>query len=261
MITVYHIQGSRYGCWAEIAIMAKQESKAVKQLCLAREVANGVVLLERGLGEVQALGYTVNEYHPALLLLASGSERLMKAVLCLFHLASEGDYPICDEMKKWGHDLEKLLELIRQKCIASNYADHCAACKGDVELLGDEALLGFLKILANFGQCGRYHNFDVVGGNQKVGQYPESQWLTHQLTVFLDKAEERTWFTDLPEGDDDPLLIKVKLRTVILIERFARAIARMFMLGPLGQEGKQMHTYIGAFLNLTDNQLGQRDYQ
>ena len=241
--------------------MAKQESMAAKELCLAREVTNGVVLLERGLSEVQALGYTVNEYHPALLLLASGSERLMKAVLCLFHLASEGDYPSCDEMKEWGHDLEKPLELIRQECIASDYADHSAACKGDVELLGDETLLGFLRILANFGQWGRYHNFDVVGANQKVGQYPESQWLTHQLTVFLNETEERSWFTDLPEGDGDPLLTKVKLRTVILIERFARAIVRMFIFGPLGEEGKRMHAFIVAFLNLRDDQLGKRDYQ
>jgi hypothetical protein len=100
-----------------------------------------------------------------------------------------------------------------------------------------------------------------VGANQKVGQYPESQWLTHQLTVFLDETEERDWFTDLPEGDGDPLLAKVKLRTVISMERFARAIARMFMFGPLGQEGKQMHAFVIAFLNLTDDQLGKRDYQ
>jgi len=241
--------------------MARQESKAVKQLCLAREVTNGVVLLKRGLGEVQASGYTANEYHPALLLLASGSERLMKAVLCLFDLSSKGAYPSCEDMKRWGHDLKELLELIRQKCKDSDYAGRCAACKRDVELLDDKVLLGFLRILADFGQYGRYHNFDVVGSNSKVGQYPESQWLTHQLTVILDENEKNAWFTDLPEEDDDSLLAKIRRRTVILIEGFARALARLFMFGPLGQEGRQMHAFIADFLNLTDDELGTRDYQ
>lgn len=242
--------------------MAKQGPTVVKQLSLAYEVTNGVLLLKRGLGEVQALGYTVNEYHPALLLLASGSERLMKAVLCLFHLASEGDYPSIKKLKyDWGHGLETLLGLIKDNCEATDYADHCVACKRDLELLGDESLLGFLKILNDFGQGGRYHHFDVVGSNPKVGQSPESRWLTHRFNITLNENEKRAWITDPPEVNGDPLLTNVRRQTVILIERFARAIARMFMFGPLGQEGKQMHALIIAFLDLTDDQLGTRDYQ
>ncbi len=241
--------------------MGEQESEAAKKLCLADEVMNGVVLVAQGLGEIQRSGYMENEYHRVLLLLANGFERLMKVILCLFGLASKRAFPTCNEMKNWGHDLGKLLERIRQKCATPDYADRCPACREDVELFNGTVLQGFLKILTDFGKGGRYHNLDVVGSNDKVEPSPESQWLTHQFAVMLDENEREAWCTDLPHGDDDPLLAKVREGTVILMERFARALARVLTFGPLDSEGKRMHAFVTRFLNLTDGQLGTQDYR
>lgn len=241
--------------------MGEQESEATKKLCLRDEVMNGVVLVAQGLGEIQRSGYTESDYHRVLFPLANGFEKLMKVILCLFGLASKRGFPTSNEMKNWGHDLGKLLERIRQKCATADYADRCPACREDVDLFNGTVLQGFVRILSDFGKGGRYYKLDVVGSNDKVEASPESQWLSHQLAVMLDENEREAWCTDLPHGDDDPLLAKVRQGTVILMERFARGLVRLFMLGPLGPEGKQMQAFITRFRNLTDEQLGTRDYR
>ena len=89
-------------------------------LCLFQEVTNGTLCIKRGLGEVQRSSYTINEYHPGLLLLANGFEKLMKCLLCLLRYAESDCFPPHTEMKKWGHKLNELLDLLVEKCSASN---------------------------------------------------------------------------------------------------------------------------------------------
>jgi len=233
----------------------------MKTMCLHREITNGVILVTRGLAEIQSVGYTVNEYHVALLLLANGFERLLKSCLCLSERVRSGAYPACGTMKSWRHDLGHLMDLVAAECAAVQYANRCQAFKDDLAMFSGSDVRSFLSILSAFGQDGRYYNFDVVGGNPNVGRYNESEWLTAQLAFLLDDQERQSWFEDLPPAGGDPLLEKVRKRTVSSIEKLARALARLLVSGVLGAEGKQTHAFVKDFLNLADHELGTRDYR
>jgi len=240
--------------------MTKPISELTKTTCLYREITNGVILVQHGLGEIQRLHFTVNEYHIALLLLASGFERLLKACSCLFHRMRSGEYPDKATMKKcWGHDLVGLLEAVAKECEAARYAERCQAFKDDVALLSDSDLCHFVEILSAFGCRGRYHNFDVVGGDSDARQYDESRWLVAQTNFLVQKQEGQSRPQDLPRAGD-PLTEKMRRETVSLMEKLARALARLLVFGTPGEQAERTEALVKDFLDLADEKLGTRHY-
>ncbi|RJQ54070.1 MAG: hypothetical protein C4521_04245 [Actinobacteria bacterium] len=61
-------------------------------------------------------------------------------------------------------------------------------------------------------------------------------------------------------GGYGPLFQEVAREFVSSFERTARALCRLFTLGPLGDEAKTYTAYVSPFLFLMDGELGKRDY-
>jgi hypothetical protein len=113
------------------------------------------------------------------MLLASGFERMMNTVICCYHLEADGEFPKREVFPKGsdGHNLELLLNQIRQKCFSGDYIARFPAAETDIAFLqNDPQLLAIAKILPDFGHSARYYNLKVVLGEPNTGMSPDREW-------------------------------------------------------------------------------------
>jgi len=129
------------------------------------EILTSIRLLQLGLRELQEIGFENDFYHLPLLLLSSGFERLMKCMICLKYFDNNAKFPTSEEIKSFGHNLVDLKDKIVSDCISKDTSYKRPATKQDYEFLTeDNGSDKLIKILSDFGQNARYHNLNVVGG-------------------------------------------------------------------------------------------------
>jgi len=87
------------------------ENLVYRKLCLLVEVETSVKLLKKGMGDLQNISGANDFYHAPILLLSSGTERLIKCLLCLALMDDEGKFiePPYETSKGKGHNLDHLL--------------------------------------------------------------------------------------------------------------------------------------------------------
>ena len=90
----------------------------VKTYALMRELGIATQLITLGFQELQRLDLANDRFHVPMLLLASGSERLLKATICLRIHEEEGKYPTQFPWPRGrgGHNLVPLLEMVLDSC-------------------------------------------------------------------------------------------------------------------------------------------------
>lgn len=228
-----------------------------QHFALMEEVNISIRLLQSGLSHLQRISGADDFYHLPILLLSGGCERLMKCILCLERLEKTGRYPLQHELPK-THDLTNLLDKIVRNCYDSTYRRRPAAQSDLAYLATDQSLRDIVRILSDFGQGARYYNLNVVLSVDSELRDPEQMW--KEIESAVGKAHP-AW----PTGLLDPVLRAEIWRAIISdlvarIEAFARALARLFTLGPLGDQAKKMSGLIGPFLLLRDQDLGHRLY-
>ena len=234
---------------------------SIKQkLAIDQELLNAVRLIHAGLGQLQKLDGANDFYHLPLLTLASGFERLMKVMLCFRILEQTGEFPKPEDLPsgRKGHDLEFLLKKIREECFLDHYVDQIPVAKEDLEYLESEELLSFLSILSRFGQAARYHHLDVVLGKQPTTDAPNREWESLETDILLKRPDLIKEMEDFPASERPQQEIAIEV--VARLERFARALARLFTIGGIGKEAQRYIGYIGKFLYLRDESLGKNEY-
>ncbi len=234
-------------------------SSIQQKLAIDQELSNAIKLIRSGLGQLQKLGGANNFYHLPLLTLSSGFERLMKVILCFRTLEKTGEFPNPKDLPSGpeGHNLEGLLKKIRKECFLEKYVNIPIA-KEDLEYLESEELLSFLSILSKFGQAARYYYLDVVVGKQPKTEAPDREWERLETTIALKRPEL------MKEIEENPTSNKIhqEIATEVIsrFERFARALARLFGIGGIGQEAGRYVGYVSKFLFLKDDSLGKNEY-
>jgi len=228
-----------------------------KFLSLHDELRTSYRLISLGLGELQCIGMAEDFYHLPFQLLSSGLERLMKCYICLVYEANEGKFPIYEDLKRqFGHDLSKLKTEITEKYFKIN---DIPALKEDVDFLNKTPLLDkVLHVLSEFGKFARYYNLDVITGNAKAIFSPDSEWENIE-TDILKTIPEFQYASLIEKGDE--YYQKINMEIVKIIERFVRAISRQFTLGQHGDKLQQLSIIGSSFRNLSDSELGQKDYR
>ena len=137
--------------------------------------------------------------------------------------------------------------------------DRCSATKKDMDfLINDRKLLQINYLLSEFGKGARYYNLDIV--TKGCSNYKDP----HKLIDALEK-EIVSEHPELKKIMLDPRKTKefnesLNKELIIILEKFARALSRLFTLGELGELGSTMTGFIGDFLFLTDDSLGETDY-
>lgn len=231
-----------------------------RKLSLDQELLNAIRLIRAGLGQLQSLSGANDFYHLPILTLANGFERLMKAILCFRELEVSGQYPGSNFFPagRKGHDLEFLLQKVKDECFLEEYVDKIPVASEDLEFLRSQELAEFVAVLSRFGQSARYYYFDVVLGREPQTGDPEAEWQQLETSIVLARSD----LMGKIEAGDYAGEVGNEVRSLIVgrLEKFARALARLFTIGRIGKEAQRYVGYIGGFLHLRDDQLGQTKY-
>ncbi len=227
-----------------------------QKIAIGEEVRTSIKLIEVGLSQLQEINGANDFYHLPVLSLANGFERLMKTIICFHALCINGNFP---NKTPWprgnkGHDLVYLLNKVTRECFSKEYLKLPCA-KTDIEYLCDDFLFRkIIRILSEFGQRNRYYYLDIVLNKQKSTSSMEQQWKQLEFDIL---GKNKDWQRKIKEDDIDKYYQEINREIVILLEKFARALTRLFTIGGLGDEAKRYTGYILPFLRLRDDQLGK----
>lgn len=230
---------------------------------LIEELQTSVSLLKFGLREVQSIRDGKVFYHLMMLTLANGFERLMKVIICLYKTEKSGDYPNkCPWNTKKGHDLNYLLDMILSECFSEKYLACSGVASTDLDFLkNDQRLKDFVSIISSFGQSARYYNLDLFFTDKKTKTLsPEGEWNKLKKLIIEERPELKS---EIFSGNNIDLNMINEVTTkeiVIKLEKFARALARLFTLGDISEQAKRLSPIVYDFLTLRNEQLGERKY-
>jgi hypothetical protein len=238
------------------------ENFTLKKICLNNEVFTSIKLLELGFRELHDLKEGNDFYYLPFQLLSSGFERLMKCIICLNSLDKNGRFPNQKNFKT--HDLINLMDIILHNCFSKN----CTATKMDYDFLKNDKLFKrLLELLSEFGKYARYYNLDIVTNAASEPMDVDSEWKATEMEIL--QSDKKMWkkFVKLSKNPQPSsgekarqIYLEINRRTIVTLERFARALSRQFTLGKLGELANQLSGAVHPFLFLTDSDLGTQKY-
>jgi hypothetical protein len=227
-----------------------------QELALIQEAETSIFLIHEGLLALNRLSGANDFYHGPLALLAQGFERLMKVVICLSQLESQATLPTPREMKKYGHNLIALVTAIANLSEGTGYADSRPAARLDTDFMtSDKQLRELLAVLTDFGEWGRYYNLDTLlnrTGHVAARDDPAASLQRIESRILSCRPE---WIAKMKGPGFDGAYSGVKAELTATLQRFTRALSRMFTLGPLGDRGRRLQPVIRVFLFLRDEDL------
>ncbi|SEK91334.1 hypothetical protein [Ectothiorhodospira marina] len=239
----------------------------LQNVMIGEELLSAMRLIKTGLRELNRMDGSTDFFHLPILLLASGFERMMKTACCCHHLETTGNYPdrrhFSKNPKRSGqptHDLMWLLDKRVRQCFSDNYHAGLPAAQSDVEFLEkDKRMRRMVKILSDFAKSARYYNLNIVFGDANPGPSPEDEWKKLEMEVL---REDPSWTRRIgDQKDGDSFHRQINTALTIQCEKLARALARLFTIGGLGAQAKQISPHTHHFLFLMDDQLGKTDYE
>lgn len=228
-----------------------------RKLSLFEELNTSIQLIKLGFGEYQNIDLENDFYFLPFQLISSGFERLMKCYICLGHIEKEGTFPEPKLFKnRLGHDLIKL-----KKHITENYfQENSKALSQDlIYLKKDENLQELIYLLSEFGKFARYHNLNVITGEENPGIDVKALWKDYELKYALKDNNILKKIFNIESRNES--LKTIKQKTIEKLERFTRALSRQFTLGKLGALAQEYSSNVGEFMRLTDSEMGSIDYR
>ena len=232
------------------------EIENIKYFALLEEFETSDKLIKLGFGELQNINLNNDFYFLPFQLLSQGFERFMKAYICLGHYHKNEKLPNFKYLKNLGHDLEKLLNEIIE-----NYYTDFDRPQFDFDnefIQNDSDLKELLFILSEFGKLSRYHNFDLITDNVKIGVDTKRLW-----EDFENKILDKNDFEKLMNFDvSHEVYQKITNHIIVVFEKFVSALSRQFIFKCLGQKGLQLSaTTAFEFGMLYEKDFGKKDYR
>jgi hypothetical protein len=227
-------------------------------LALSDELESAIKLIDLGVRELHGLSLANDYYHLPMQLLAQGLERLLKLTYAVADLGEKGALPSGRAIARdFGHDLVALADALTERVKGAETYVHRPAVRDDLEFVrSDEDLRRVLTVLSEFGMGGRYHRLDEFLDPESVRDRvdPYRDWERLESEIV---RRQPAW----AERIGDPRAARELQRGAItyvaqLVDRFARALARMWTLGALPSEAQRYTALVGAFLYLRDEALG-----
>jgi hypothetical protein len=233
---------------------------SVQVMALADETTAAVVLSQQGIEAIWALDGANDFVHLPLQLLAQGFERLLKVTLALALLERDGELPQPSTFKGKGgyrHDIVKLTDDLVDIAAARPDYIRRPAVRDDIDFIRNDAALDrILQLLTAFGKWSRYNTFEQFLAPEAVEpeRDPEQQWRDIEMDVVRSQPEGLTLLAS-PDSQAE-VYRRIAEHLTGVLERFARAIARMWTLGALHEEARRYSGIVGGFLFLRDEDLG-----
>ena len=239
--------------------MEKMKDLKSQNISLTLEVQTSVYFIKKGICELKKTNIGFEEDYISLTLLSTGFERLMKCIVCLINYKKNNVYPPFNEILNLSHDLDKSRKMIIEYFDNKKYKNTIAKQR-DIEFVkNNNQILKFVSLLSDFGLGARYYNLDNVISNPKKGKNPRHTF-DKLINEIIDNNDELKQIqSKISKGnfsESNDLDTKLIHELTILIERFARALSRLFTLGDLD---KTMSGVVSCFF-LMDNDLGKANY-
>lgn len=228
----------------------------IKYFALLEEFETSNKLIKLGFGELQNINLDNDFYFLPFQLLSQGFERFMKAYICIGHFHKYVSLPNSKYLKNIGHDLEKLLEEIIE-----NYYHNFNRPQFDLDndfIRNDLDLQSLLFILSEFGKISRYHNFDLITDNSKIGVDAKKLWEKFESNLLDNEDYEKLMNFELAHE----VYQKTTNYIIIVFEKYVSALSRQFIFKCLGQEGLSLTAAnFFDFGMLYEKDFGKKDYR
>lgn len=195
-------------------------------------------------------------YFAWYLLLATGFERLMKIVVCLHTFDVTGAFPPRRVLQyDIGHDILRLRDAIVTRCYTSEYCQHTQGHDDWQFITHDPVFESLLHALNDFAKRDRYLFMNQISDPALGHEWPKLRWEEIERIALSDALYFRLLTDNYHE-----LARQATQAIKGCIERFVRAIARLFRSGKLGNLAEIQLSLINEFLNISDAQLGTKVY-
>lgn len=234
----------------------------LQMLAIDQELRNAIRLIRSGLGQLQLTErHSADFLHLPMLTLASGFERYFKVTLCFDILAKTKSFPTIDQIfqGKKGHHLVNLLNAVCTNCFRDSYLESIPVATVDQHFAQSTEVGRFVSLLSDFGQADRYYFLDVVLANTRsVTKDPERAWKALASIIAHEDPTLAKSILDIAATEN--LQTEITTRIIIVLERLARAIARLYTIGKMGTAAQQHSSHLHDFLFLRDEELGTKNY-
>jgi hypothetical protein len=217
------------------------------------ELDDSLAMILLGLEALESRGGRPRSLDAAMQNLAAGFEHLMKLTYILASDHVRGTRPSRAEIKRIGHDLITLMDaLLASVDGVDAYVGRPAVIEDLAFMREDDAMRNLLATLASFGNAGRYSRLDdmVSARRQGADDEPSRRWEEIEQELVWSRPD----VDDIAESTDllSPATFEVRRR----LQRLGRAIARMWILGALGETGAIHYGALSILARLDDEELG-----
>ncbi len=212
-----------------------------------------------GFAILQRITFVYRYLHPPLQLIASGFERFMKSILCLYEYEQTQSFPNARYFTNIGHDLISLKNIVIEKCYTSIVIQKSLLAQ-DLNFINNNLLFTqILDSLSNFGGGGRYYNLDIVtqhstsraNNYDRIWEKIESNIANH---LGLDLMSIKT------ESQGKKIYFQIYTHVIQILEQFIRALSRLLIKANLGKQAASYSGIFHFFLVLEDDNLGLNNY-
>lgn len=201
---------------------------------LVNEITTATQLLAEGLNQVIEPSWYATESATAFTCMASGVERILKLTYGLDALNQGRRFPKEERLRKLGHDLVHLDDLVRPRLAAGAAAlrkVYVAELLADVDR--DPYWPGVLKTLDSWAAAsGRYRDLTILTGRPAPQDPPTAHWAETESACLHDLGLTAA----LTGPDSRSALVKARTRLAESILRWWHAIFRAWTHGVLGPE-------------------------
>jgi hypothetical protein len=241
--------------------MSSEQERVLTQpqiMALSREADAAVRLSQEGIDALRRLDGANDFYHLPMQLLAQGFERLLKLTLALAEFGISGELPTPKRLRNdFKHNIVALTDaVVEQVATQPDYVCR-PAVQDDLDFIRhDTHLRQMLGVLSTFGTWSRYYRLaeflDPDGLDSDDD--PDRAWEAIESAVLRRHPD---WLEQLDPTADGRAFETIARDITATLDRFARAITRMWTLGALHPEARRHLGMIKGFLYLRDHELGQ----
>ena len=228
-----------------------------QQVALLQELEISIFSIETGLAILRKnRPYAPKPHYFAwLLLLATGFERLMKVIICIQAFEAHGKFPSKTFLARTiSHDLLALRNEIVNRCFTSSYLQNRSFAQQDYDFITNNELTEMLLSLLNdFAKSDRYIFMDSIIDPRIGREWPKLRWEELERIALSDSV----YFGLIQKGELQDLRIRANIELTACIEKFVRALTRLFVFGELGSLARSNSITVWKFMHLEDDNLGK----
>lgn len=181
----------------------------------------------------------------------------MKIVVCLHEFEATGAFPTRRFLQNtMRHDLIILRDEVIRRCYTTTYLGRTFA-QNDLDFLTNNNVLTLiLNALNDFANQDRYMFMNQISEPTIGREWPKRRWEEIERVALSDSVYYHLLQSDYPE-----LKRQANKLTQAHVERLARALARLFVFGNLGDLATSQYALISGLIRLDDAQLGEKKYE